>query len=109
MVARLHEMGGDRGDMIRWTDDHLIEDRREHDYERIETRGETMTVTMSRRAAAAAIGVCERTLLRWERLQGEGRVDYADLPKVSRVAHSGRRVYTPEVVALIKAWSERTV
>jgi len=63
----------------------------------------------SRTAAAAALGVCGRTLLRWEQLQLEGHPDYSGYPTVLRRAHSGHRIYTPEVIALIRAWAARTV
>ena len=63
----------------------------------------------SRTAAAAALGVCGRTLLRWEAQQLAGHPDYLDYPSVLRRAHSGHRIYTPEVIAAIRAWADRTV
>ena len=63
----------------------------------------------SRTAAAAALGVCGRTLLRWEAAKLQGHPDYSDFPVVLRRAHSGHRLYTPEVIALIRAWADRTV
>ena len=63
----------------------------------------------SRTAAAAALGVCGRTLLRWEAAKLQGHPDYSDFPAVLRRAHSGHRIYTPEVIAAIRAWADRTV
>ena len=63
----------------------------------------------SRTAAAAALGVCGRTLLRWEAAKLQGHPDYSDFPVVLRRAHSGHRLYTPEVIAAIREWAARTV
>ena len=63
----------------------------------------------SRTAAAAALGVCGRTLLRWEAAKLQGHPDYSDFPVVLRRAHSGHRLYTPEVISAIRAWADRTV
>lgn len=67
------------------------------------------TSPTSRTAAAAALGVCGRTLLRWEAQQLAGHPDYSDYPVVPRRAHSGHRIYTPEVIASIRKWAARTV
>jgi len=67
------------------------------------------TSPTNRTAAAAALGVCNRTLLRWEAQQLAGHPDYSGYPTVPRRAHSGHRVYTPEIIALIRAWADRTV
>lgn len=63
----------------------------------------------SRTAAAAELGVCGRTLLRWEAQKLDGHPDYSTYPTVLRRAHSGHRIYTPEVIAAIREWADRTV
>jgi len=67
------------------------------------------TLTLTRTAAAATLGVCGRTLLRWEAHRRAGHPDYESFPAVPRRAHSGHRLYTPDVLAAIRAWANRTV
>ena len=67
------------------------------------------TSPTSRTAAAAALGVCGRTLLRWEQHQLDGHPDYSDFPVVPRRAHSGHRIYTLDLIASIREWAARTV